>query len=51
MKLEKLAVPLDGEELLELEAIVQDADKEGALLFLQRLRRRIEQIQLKSVRP
>ncbi len=51
MKLEKLAVALDEEELLELETIVQDGDKEAALRFLRRLRQRIEQMQAKSVRP
>ena len=51
MKLEKLAVLLDEQELLELEAIVQDEDRDAALRFLRRLRLRIEQIQLKSVRP
>jgi hypothetical protein len=51
MKLEKLAVSLDKEELLEMEAIVQDQDKEAALAFLRRLRQRIQQMQNKSVRP
>ena len=51
MKLEKLAVPLDPEEMLELEAIVQDEDRDAALRFLRRLRLRIQQMQLKSVRP
>lgn len=51
MKLQKLAVLLDEQELLELEGIVQDGDKEAALHFLRRLRQRIEQMQTKSVRP
>ncbi|MCL4370969.1 MAG: hypothetical protein M1380_08710 [Chloroflexi bacterium] len=51
MKPEKLAVPLDPREVLELEAIVQDKDRDAALQFLERLRLRIQQIQLKSVRP
>ena len=51
VKLERLAVSLDEQELMELEAIVQDGDKEAALRFLRRLRQRIQQMQLKSVRP
>lgn len=51
MKLEKLAVYLDEQELLELEAIVQDGDQEAALQFLRCLRQRIQQMQAKSVRP
>jgi lactam utilization protein B len=51
MKLEKMAVPLDEQELLELETIVQDGDKEAAIQFLRRLRQRIQQVQAKSVRP
>jgi hypothetical protein len=51
MKLERLAVLMDEQELLELETIVQDGDKEAALWFLRRLRQRIQQMQAKSVRP
>ena len=51
MKLEKLAVSLDEQELLELEAIVQDADGQAAFRFLRRLRQRIRQMQAKIVRP
>ncbi len=51
VKLEKLAVSLDEQELLELEAIVQDGDEQAALQFLRRLRQRIQRMQAKSVRP
>lgn len=51
MKLERVSVPLDEQDLLELETILQDADKEAALMFLRRLRQQIQQMQVKRVRP
>jgi len=50
MKPQRLAVPLEAEEVLELEAIVQEEDREAALQFLRRIRQRIQQMQLKSLR-
>jgi lactam utilization protein B len=51
MKLERVAVVLEPEEMLEMETIVQDGDPEAALQFLRRLRVRVQQMQLKNVRP
>ena len=45
MKLERTAVSLEEQELMELEAIVQDEDTEAALEFLRRLRKRVLEIQ------
>ncbi len=49
IKLAKTAVSLDEQELMELEAIVQDEDKEAALEFLRRLRKRVLEIQRRHV--
>jgi hypothetical protein len=36
LEIKKTAIALDGKELLELERIVTDADKKGALSFLKK---------------
>lgn len=45
MKLERSTVSFDERELMDLEAIVQDGDKEAALVFLRELRKKIVEMQ------
>lgn len=49
VKPEKLAVPLNEQDLMELESIVQDEDADAALLFLRGLRKKILEMQRRRV--
>jgi hypothetical protein len=42
MKIERVGVYLDEQEVLELEAIALEEDATAALLFLKRLKKKIE---------
>lgn len=42
MKIEKTGVVLEEKDVMDLEAIVLDADEKGALDFVKELKRRIE---------
>lgn len=42
LKIEKSGVYLDEQEMMELEAIIFDEDRQAAFEFLKRLRKKIE---------
>ncbi len=42
MKIQKIAIYLDEQEMMELQAIVLDEDEKSALEFLKRLKNKIE---------
>ncbi len=42
MKIQKIAIYFDEEEILELESIVLDGDERGAFEFLKKLKKKIE---------
>jgi len=45
IKLEKVTLSLEERELMELENILQDGDRDAALTFLRELRKKILEIQ------
>lgn len=45
MKIQKMGIYLDEQEILELEAIMLDGDEHAALEFLKKLKKKIEILQ------
>ena len=45
MKIQKIAIYLDEQEILELESIMLDGDELAAFEFLRRLKKKIEVLQ------
>lgn len=45
MKIEKMAIYLDEQQMLEMEAIVLDEDEKAALEFLKQLKKRLDLLQ------